>query len=169
MQGFDVKKKKNVLIQEDHFSSLRDYKDLSSKGLKHNKDPKRKVWMAAPASKHPLTSLRRPPQWAGVDSAASTGTLTDCCIFQILEQACSDRRKGEAWSRFKAGGSRSSVTRRAIPGHVKWPTAPIGGCRCPEARSLKYQVEIYGVVTSHKSWQNVCKRSSKGSLIHAGG
>lgn len=43
MQGFDVKKKKNVLIQEDHFSSLRDYKDLSSKGLKHNKDPKRKV------------------------------------------------------------------------------------------------------------------------------
>lgn len=67
------------------------------------------------------------------------------------------------------GGSRNSVTQRAVRGHVKGPTAPAGGCKRVEARSLKYQVEIYVVVTSHKSWQNMRKRSSKGSSIHVGG
>lgn len=54
---------------EDHLISLLSYKDLSSKSLKHNKDPEREVRMAASTPKHPLASFHCQ---AGMDSAVST-------------------------------------------------------------------------------------------------
>lgn len=56
---------------EDHLISLLAYKDLSSKSLKHNNDPERKVSMAAPTSKLPPASLHCQ---TGMDTAASTDT-----------------------------------------------------------------------------------------------
>lgn len=45
---------------KEHFISVLDYQDLSSKSLKHNRDPKRRVGMAAPASEHSLAPLHQP-------------------------------------------------------------------------------------------------------------
>lgn len=73
---------------KENFISVLDYQDLSSKSLKHNRDPKRRVGMAAlHLNTRLLLSTGQPLQHAAFSGWHRHPSTGQHSTFQILEQA----------------------------------------------------------------------------------